>query len=489
MIYLLAVREAKAENRGAMAPKPRRNRRGRGRGRPAPPRLEYDLRRHQLAREVIPQLVELIERFLDFFPRIAHRRVADRIFFLSDLASDILAWTALGAPRDESQLHVRCFAASCLLDDDPHRISWETLAASGIGAEVTTYVRALASKTGELPSTKPDPELGREEPDFVVDELRAFTERLRAHQASSGDGLRVSRQLLSTAIVLDAVLAGDGAAGNLTAIGAFGLLERTLPTADLGDRLQLAAILEDLARVIPSLVEHAASHLEDDDEDELEDDDAMAALDDAELEEDNEDDAFSLDDVLAPLDARLRFTEEASEGADVAFLVAGALLIQGVRVLGQLPSTFAARVRAIAAADALLSTSGRERSTGPVEVAEDGAAIKTAYSQAASLLEADVPEQPPAWEPAELVLSRLDRLVAAMRDVADEQLVDEMAGALALIGGAAQTLRAGVILGHQEPDKQRRMAAALGALDPLALADLPEVRAAGARTLRELARS
>src|SRR5262249_55993020 len=110
-------------------------------------------------------------------------------------------------------------------DEGAQRIGWEAVAASGIGAEVTTYVRALASKTGELPSTKPDPELGREEPDFVVDELRAFTERLRAHQASSGDGLRVSRQLLSTAIVLDAVLAGDGAAGNLTAIGAFGLLE------------------------------------------------------------------------------------------------------------------------------------------------------------------------------------------------------------------------------------------------------------------------
>src|SRR5262249_56217200 len=130
---------------------------------------------------------------------------------------------------------------------------------------------------------------------------------------------------------------------------------------------------------------------------------------------------------VGPVGGRLRFTEEASEGADVAFLVAGALLIQGVRVLGQLPSTFAARVRAIAAANALLSTSGRERSTGPVEVAEDGAAIKTAYSQAASLLEADVSEQPPAWEPAELVLSRLDRLVAAMRDGAAEQLVDETA--------------------------------------------------------------
>src|SRR5262249_31578433 len=292
-----------------------------------------------------------------------------------------------------------------------------------------------------------------------------------------------------TAIVLDAVLAGDGVAGNLTAIGAFGLLERKLPTDDLEDRLRLAAILEDLARVIPSLVEHAASHLEDDDEDELEDDEAMAALDDGELEEENEGDGFSLDDVLEPLDERLGFTEEASEGADVAFLVACALLIQGVHVLGQLQSTFAARVRAMAAADALLSTAGRESSTGSVEAAEDGAAVETPSPQAAALLEADVPGQPPAPEPAELVLSRLDRLVAAMQDVADEHLVDEMAGALALIGGAAQTLRAGVILGHQDPDKQRRMAAALGALDPLALADLPGVRAAGARTLRELARS
>lgn len=472
-----------------MAPKPRRNRRGRARGRPAPPRLEYDLRRHQLAREVVPQLVELIERFLDFFPRIAHRRVADRIFFLGDLASDVLAWTALGAPRDESQLHVRCFAASCLLDDDPHRISWETLAASGIGAEVTTYVRTLASRAGELPGTQPDPELAREEADVVVDELRAFTERLRAHQATSGDGLRVGRQLLSSAIALDSVLAKDGVAGNLTAIGAFGLLERTLPTDDLGDRLRLAAMLEDLARVIPSLVEHAASHLEDDDEDDIEDDEAMAALDDEDLEEANEDDAFSLDDVLAPLDERLRLTEEASEGADVAFLVACALLIQGVNVLGQLHSTFAARVRAMAAADALLSTAGRETPTGSIEVAEDGAAVQMAYSQAAALLEADIPEQPPVPEPAELGLSRLDRLVAAMQDLADQHLVDEIAGALALIGGAAQTLRAGVILGHQDPDRQRRMAAALGALDPLALADLPEVRAVGARTLRELARS
>src|SRR5262249_57598420 len=101
----------------------------------------------------------------------------------------------------------------------------------------------------------------------------------------------------------------------------------------------------------------------------------------------------------------------------------------------------------------------------------------------------DVGEERGGWEGGELVVAGLGRLGAAMRDVADEQLVDEMAGALALIGGAAQTLRAGVILGHQEPDKQRRMAAALGALDPLALADLPEVRAAGARTLRELARS
>src|SRR5262249_57761807 len=113
---------------------------------------------------------------------------------------------------------------------------------------------------------------------------------------------------------------------------------------------------------------------------------------------------------------RLRFREEASEGADVAFLVAGALLIQGVHVLGQLQSTFAARVRAMAAADALLSAAGRESSTGSVEAAEGGAAVQTAYSQAAALLEADVPGQPPAPEPAELVLSRLGKLVPAVQD-------------------------------------------------------------------------
>jgi hypothetical protein len=76
-----------------------------------------------------------------------------------------------------------------------------------------------------------------------------------------------------------------------------------------------------------------------------------------------------------------------------------------------------------------------------------------------------------------------------MQDVAEEDLVEEVGGALALIGGAAQTLRAGVGLGHQDADKQRRMAAALGVLDPLALADLPEVRAMAALALRELARS
>src|SRR5438309_687895 len=141
-----------------MAPKSRRNRQGRTRCRPAPRQLEDDLKRHQLAREVVPQVVEAAERFLEHFPRIARRRVPDRIALLSDLASDVLAWTALGAPGDKDQLPVRCFATSCLLDSDPHRICWQTLAMTGTGAEVTTYVLALASRMDELPGARPDPE-------------------------------------------------------------------------------------------------------------------------------------------------------------------------------------------------------------------------------------------------------------------------------------------------------------------------------------------
>jgi hypothetical protein len=476
-----------------MAPKPRRNRHGRARaGQPAPRRLEDDLKRHQLARDVIPELVEATETFLDCFPRIAQRRVPDRIVFLSDLASDVLAWTALGAPRDENRLPVRCFAAGCLLDSDPHTISWRTLAMSGIGDEVRTYVRAFASEATELSSTRPDPEWLRGDAGSVTDEVRAFLERLRAHQATSADGLRVGRQLLGSGIALDPGLADAGVVGNLAAAGAFGLLERTLLTDDLEGRLELAAIMEELASALPGLVEHAAAHLDDDDQDELEDGRATAASYDEELGqeegEDDEDVGFSLEDALTVLDARLRMTEEASEAADVAFQTTGGLLIQGVKVLLQLPVTSAARVRAIAAADALLSPAGRQPGT-TYEVVGDAALLDMAYSRAAALLEADLPEPPQAAEPLEVTMSELDGLLSAMQDVAEHHLVEEVAGALALIGGAAQTLRAGVGLGHQDADTQRRMAAALGVLDPLALADLPEVRAMAALALRELARS
>jgi hypothetical protein len=244
-----------------------------------------------------------------------------------------------------------------------------------------------------------------------------------------------------------------------------------------------------MATALPGLVEHAAAHLEDDDEDELEDGEATVAFDDDELEQDDEDDEFSLDDALTTLDARLRVTDEAGEGADVAFQVAAVLLIQGVPALSRLQPTSGVTVRAIAASGALMSTAGGERETDPFDFGEAGPPIETAYSQAAALLEADVPAQPQAAEPVEERLSNLDELVGAMQEVADEDLVEELAGALALIGGATQTLRAGVGLGHQDADTQRRMAAALGTLDPLALADLPDLRAAAAQTLRKLARS
>jgi hypothetical protein len=128
------------------------------------------------------------------------------------------------------------------------------------------------------------------------------------------------------------------------------------------------------------------------------------------------------------------------------------------------------------------------RETAPAEVDEGGALLETAYSRAAALMEADLPGPPQAAVPPEVSLSQLDWLLGAMQDVAEEDLGEELAGALALIGGAAHTLWAGVGLGHHEADTQRRMAAAPGMLDPLALGDFPEVRAAAAEALRKRAR-
>ena len=475
-----------------MAPKRNRNRHGQARGRTAPRRLDDDLKRHQLAHLLVPDLVEATERFLDRFPRITRRRAADRIVSLDHLASDILAWTALGASRDGDQLPARCFASSCLLDSDPHRISWQALAMSGMETEVRTCVRAFASDAPEVPSGRLDFESLREEADSVLDEVRVFGERLRGREATSADGLRLGRQLLGAALALDPEVAENGVVGNLTGAAALGLLSWSLPTDHPGDRLRLAAWLEQMATALPSLVDHAAAHLEDDgDEYETEADEATGAGNDEELEEDDArvEELFPLDDVLAAFDVRLSETEDASEGADLAFQVACALLIHGVNALRHLPLTFEARVRAIAAGDALMSDAREEGATPSPEDAEARARLEAAYSRAAALLEADVAEQPLAAEPVEVRLSELDELVEAMQEVADNELVDELAGALALIGGASQTLRVGIRLGHQDADTGRRMAAALGTLDPLALADLAEARAGAARTLRELAGS
>lgn len=464
-----------------MAPKSSRRRHGRPRGRPAP-RLEDDLKRFQLAREVIPQLVETMDGFLEHFPLVAERRVVDRISMLCDMASDVLAWTALGAPRGDEQLPARCFAASCFLDGDPHRISWQTLAMSGIGGEVAGYLRTFVSEAIDLPTERPDAEFLREMAGSVIDETRAFKERLEAQQATSSDGRRVGRQLLFAAIALDP-LARDGKLGSLAGVGAIGLMERTLPTGDPEVGMQLAEILEELEEELPGLIDHAAAHLEED-EDELLDEE------EPEDEEGEDEEALlpGLDDVLSALDARLRLVHEASEGADLAYRTATALLAQSMGGLRRLPATVEAGMRVAAAAEALLADAAAIREAAPLD-AERAAALETMCLRAAALLEADVPGQPREAEPVELQLSRLDELVAAMQDVADLGLVEDPAGLLALIGGATQTLQLGVGLGHPDADTRGRMAAALGALDPLALADLPDVRRQAAQTLRDVARS
>jgi hypothetical protein len=463
-----------------MAPKTRHKRRGKPQGRPPERRLADDLKRHQLAHEVIPELIASAEIFLESFPRIARRRSVDRILQLSSLAGDVLAWTALGAPRDQNESPVRCFAASCFLDTDPHRMSWVALTMAGMGPEIRTYVREFAATAVDRPQLRPTPDLLGAEPDSVVAEVQAMAERLRAREATSADGLRLGRQLILSAIALDPVLSESGELGNATAAGAFSLLEGSLLADGLGDTDRFLSPLEAMADAVPHLIEHAAEHLEgsdDEDEDEEEDDE-----DDDEQEEDDDESLLTLEDGLDAVDARLMQTDQAGEGADLALQLACLLLIHGYRRAHWLPPAFESRVRA--AGDALMAPALSDPDD------DDGIQPRLACSQAAGLLEAEVPSRPPSDDPVEIRLTELDDQIEAVRELVDaDRLVDGVGGVLTLIGAAVQTLHVGLRLGHEDADQLRRMAAALGLLDPLALADFPELRAVAAASLRELARS
>lgn len=455
---------------------PSRPKRGRRlRNRPAPRRLEDDLRRHQLAHEVRPELVEVAGWFLVDFPRVAARRVVDRIMMLSDLASAVLAWTALGAPRDEQQIPASAFAASCLLDTDPHEICWRALALSGVGREVQTHLRETAVRAAGLPTARPDPERLREDLGSILDQVRTFAQQLRLEQATSAEGLRLGRQLLGALMALDSLEAEDGEFGNLRTIAAVGLLERTLPTDDEDIRLEVEGLMRELERSLPRLVQHAAEHLEDEEDD-------LGG--EAEDEDEEEDDEVDLEDALAAVNARLRVTEDPGDGADVAYALACSLLVASFEGLAALPPSFEARKRVIAAGIALLPAADHVRST--ISFEDDGdTAPEITFRKAAGLLEVDLGGEP-SLDAADALLGHLDGVVYAMQELVDRELVEDPAAALALYAASAQVLRIALQLGHREPEVQDQMAAGLGTLDPLALADLPEARAVAAQALREL---
>jgi hypothetical protein len=351
-----------------------------------------------------------------------------------------------------------------------------------MGEEVRVHLRGLASRVEDLPTDRMEGEMSAAL-GSVLDQVRAFLERLQAREATSADGRELGRLLLVGATVLDPFQTEDGEAdeaGDLTVAAAIGLLEEALPADGSELRYGVGTRLRLLAAALPGLVEHAEAELEDDDEEEAEESDEEL--------DDDEDDEIVLDELLEALDARLRVTDDAGEAADVAFQLAMALLAYGLTAVGMHPRTFGNQARAMAAADALVWKSGVDGSFMSA-AGEDAVHMRAAYTRAEALLKADVPEQPPMPASVEVLLPELDHLVYAMLNLADSELVDELAGGLALISGAEQILWVGLRLGHRDADISRRMAAALGTLDPLALAGLPETRAAAAEGIRELARS
>jgi hypothetical protein len=353
----------------------------------------------------------------------------------------------------------------------------ETLALSGMEAEVRIQLRESASTVADLQTT--DIDLESSGVGAVVDQVRAFRERLQAQEATSADGRQLGKLLVVSAIALDAARAEDGAVGAVIPLGALAILEQALPTADRVARSRVANALRLMAGELPGLIEHAEADFEYDAAHESEEPDE-------EPEEEDEEGEFVLDERISDLDLRLSVTEEAGEAADVAYELAIALLVQGLEAMGAHPYAYGHQSRAMAAAHALMSTGASDNETFRRDAGAAAILTDDAYGRAVALLEADVPRQPPAPESAEVLLPEFDSVLDAMRDVANSELVDELGGGLALVSGAAQVLWLGVLLNHEDADLRRRMAAALGTLDPLALASLPEARALAIDGLREL---
>lgn len=452
-------------------------------------RLSQDLQRFQMARDCVPGLVESIEVFVDRFPRTARRRWVDRIDLSMGMAADILAWSALGTGRDQTaDLAERCFAASSLIYD-PHRLAWQALAASGLGQAVNAYVARVAESVDELPPLDLGAERLQQAADSFMGLLAGFRDRLASGDATSAEGRELGELLLLASIAQDPDEALSDLHPSLRPAAALTLLLGGAPSTDPEVLVTIEEILAELAVDFSELLSHTLSHLETEELEEVEAEEAGADEDEdeeldegpyAELDEDGE--GISLYPELEAIDGLLGMTDDPADGARLATAAAAALLAQA-RIALTIAEELPIWERAAAAAGVLIAGDPEEELD-----AEDLTVAGPWYERTAAILAAELPEPAAEEESSDDRLTRLDGLVAAMLAMGSEDDVEEEpAGALGLIGGASEALRIGVCLAP-ESGTRNRLAAAAAVLDPLALSDLAtEVRTGAAEVLRQLA--
>ncbi|HEX4214431.1 MAG TPA: hypothetical protein VIA06_14035 [Candidatus Dormibacteraeota bacterium] len=459
-------------------------------------RLNQDLQRFQMARDCVPGLIQSIDVFVDRFPRTARRRWVDRIDLTMGMAADILAWSGLGTGREEtSDLPERSLAASSLIYD-PHRLAWQALAGSGLGLEVNAYIARVAESVDELPPLDLGAERLQEASGSFMGALAAFRERLVGTEATSAEGRELGELLLLASIAQDPEEALTDLHPSLRPAASLTLLLGGAPSSNPEVLVTMDEILAELAVDFSELLSHTLSHLETEEieeaeaeagveaeaEAEAEDDGELEEGPYAEAEEEEEEDEVSLYPELEAIDGLLGMTDDPADGARLATATAAALLAQA-RIALTIAEELPVWERAAAAAGVLIAGDPEEELDD-----EDLAVAAPWYERTAAMLAAELPETAADEESDDDHLTRLDGLLAAMQAMGSEDDVEEEpAGALGLLGAASEALRIGVSLAG-ETGSRNRLAAALAVLDPLALADREaEVRTGAAGILRDLA--
>ncbi|MFZ0214346.1 MAG: hypothetical protein WAM30_00215 [Candidatus Dormiibacterota bacterium] len=490
-------------------PRPNRRRRHDSPRRIAPARpLATALRRRELARAFAESVAGEIDRYLDLDRRLARRRSVDRFRAGEQLLLRLAAWGSLIAPPEERALAGQLIGAAIVLAG-PADFAWYALAEGGLEAEARAALRGAATEAAALAERPYDAAEVVTRSSRMPQQLRRLVPRVRERSATANEVRTAAAALLvhqvrlamSESLAAEVIDAEEAIATEAACVA----LGVEPPIVDALFPSLLSEGLEHEAQTLDVGLQILADELPDDGFDPVA---AFAVHDDDEDEEDkdeedkDEEEGFGDDEPLATsrmlrdLDGELRFVENASAAAPIAYLAANVLTIAAAWSLRELPVPLDLSNRILAAAHVstvLVAAGGqvggedgleatREDPLDPIPVHDD-AELRDTLVQAVAVLSTELPPVASATSTVEERLGQLDTLIVHLGEPESDDRCQVVEG-LAQAAGAAEAAGLAVALAGDDPELRRRAAALLGVLDPLTLMADPQTRAAAAESLQ-----